>query len=237
MHRKIEERFSHFSQRCKNRKNKILQLLKSIGLYRTGKLFALLGFIYQLIDSTLTYCEYETVFKLKEEIHSQEIPSISVCINSYEEFLRITKAKNKNETFGEYIYRSIDCTIIEDIYSLKTQQSVEKICNKTQMVESITPHALRCITYFSQIFDSIGWRKSSFLVTLTAEKNTIRRFVTIVHQSKTLPHFFNEYVTHKLKHNYIIELQSSKEQEIIIAISLSDRLLFLWNKFSRTEYI
>ncbi len=87
-----------------NKKN--MNLLRRISFYRIGKFFTFIGFIYQFIDSTITYCEFETIFDLKEGLLTQKIPLISFCIDSYEEYMRIKQNKRNDESFGEYIHRS-----------------------------------------------------------------------------------------------------------------------------------
>jgi hypothetical protein len=74
-----------------------------MNLLRIGKLFALIGFIYQLIDSTITYTKFEIVFNIQEDGVNKDlrsITSISFCIDSYQQFLRIKNEKRKEESIG-----------------------------------------------------------------------------------------------------------------------------------------
>ncbi len=101
-------------------------------LYQIGKFFALIGFIYRLIDSMITYTKFEIVFNIQEGPVDDEIPSISLCINSFEEFLKIKKEKEENETIGEYKYRAIKCEI-------RTTNGTIRECDpEVNIVESVT---------------------------------------------------------------------------------------------------
>jgi hypothetical protein len=150
---------------------------------------------------------------LKSKVLTQETPSFSLCINSYDEFLRINKIKAKNESVGEYIYRSMICVIRYN------KKSKDRNCGeKYEIIESVTHYAFRCITFFSQLTVS-NKSRSSFLNSLIVitptpvrGKNTIMKISTVFHPTKTLPHFFRDHFMHKTKQLFGVKLISTKEQ-------------------------
>jgi hypothetical protein len=168
-------------------------------------LFVLIGFIYHSIDTTIPYLKYETLFDLKSEKLSQETPSVYFCIDSRKEFLRLKQLNRKNISIGESLYRLIVCKI-----QRSPESSFEKYGENFEIIESITPYAHRCSTCFSQL-NSSEYSVSSF-IRLQIGATQIRKMMSIVHQTKTPPHLFKNYMTHKTRYIYSSVLFSSKER-------------------------
>jgi hypothetical protein len=137
--------YSKIRNGCHKMREISIKFYKTLKKCRIGKIFVFIGFIYQLIDSTITYCKFETVFDLKSEVLTQETPSFSLCINSYDEFLRINKIKGKDESIGEYTYRSLICNIRYN------QKSKDRNCGeKYEIIESAT-HFIQMYHIFQSI--------------------------------------------------------------------------------------
>jgi hypothetical protein len=205
--------YSQIRNGCHEIREMFKKIKKSLKIHKIWKILKFIGFIYQLIDSTITYCQFETVFDLKSKTLTQETPSFSLCINSRDEFLRINKIKGKDESVGEYIYRSLICKIRYN------EKSKDRNCReKFEIIESVTHYAYTCITFFSQITVS-NKSRSSFInsqiviiPTPVKVNNTITKISTVFHQTKTLPHFFRDYFIHKTKNIFSVKLISTKEQ-------------------------
>jgi hypothetical protein len=187
------------------KKEKIIKFCRGISLYRIGMFFVLFGFIYQSIDTTISYLKYETLFHLKSELLSQETPSVSLCIDSLEDILYLKKWNTRNKSLGEYFYRLIDCKIK---YSRKS--AFEKCNENFEIIESVTPYAHRCITFFSQLNSSKYSVSSEIYLEITV--SSLRKILSAVHKTKTPPHFFKNYVTHKTRYTFSSLIFSSKER-------------------------
>ncbi len=174
------------SVKTDGKKEKIIKFCRGIGLYRIEMFFVLFGFNYHSIDTTISYLKYETLFDLKSDILSQETPSVSLRVNSLEDFLYLNKRNTRNKSIGEYFYRLINCKIK---YSRKS--AFEKCGKKFEIIESITSYAHRCITFFSKL------QLNSSQIYLEITVISLRKILSIVHKTKTPPYFFKNYVTHK----------------------------------------
>jgi hypothetical protein len=88
------------------KREKIIKFCKKIGLFKIGLFCVLIGFICHSIDTTISYLKYETLFDLKLEIISQETPSVSLCIDYFEDVLYIKKWKSIKKN------QSVDTSIV-----------------------------------------------------------------------------------------------------------------------------
>jgi hypothetical protein len=149
--------------------------------------------------------KYETLFDLKSEILPQETPSVSLCIDSFEDVSYLKKLNKRNKSIGECFYRLIDCKI-----RYSRESAFQKCGEKFEIIESVTPYAHRCITFFSQLNSSKYSVSSEINLVITA--NHLRKMLSIVHKTKTPPHFFKNYVTHKTGYTFSSFIVSSKER-------------------------
>ncbi len=180
-----------------------LSLKKFINFYKIGFLVSLVIFFYQVIDLIVTYCHYETVIDLKANKYLQEIPSITLCLKSKHALIKIMKNKHKNETVGNYIFRSIEC-------SLESEESKIFECNKiTTIIESKTSFSHYCITYFSQLLDTNSTRFWGIDILLKIH-NDLNLFM-LIHPTRTPPHLFRDKIWIKSKTHSKIEFSSIKE--------------------------
>jgi hypothetical protein len=186
------------------RKEKTIKFCKQIGMYRIGIFFVLIGFIYHSIDTTISYLKYETLFDLKSEILSQETPSVSLCLDSFEEILRLKQLDTKNKSIGELLFSQIDCKI------QRSERSPFEECGEYfEIIESSTPYAHRCITFFSQLNFNQNYSVSPY-IDIIIKTFGVRRIWSIIHQTRTPPHLFEGHVSHKDSYVYYINLFSSK---------------------------
>jgi hypothetical protein len=185
--------------------NNFIKFCESIGFHRIGNIIVMIGFIYQFIYSTISYCKYETVFDLKSEVLSQETPSVSFCIKSHNEFLRV-KQNRSNESIVKYLYRSIMCKIR---YNNETKLS-SKCGKRSEIIVSLTPYAYRCITFFSQLTVSKITQSSKMEIIFAIHNNI--EMPLIIHPTRTPPHFFRNHIFYKTKYFYSLKFFSTKEK-------------------------
>jgi len=114
--------------------------LKSI--IALGRIVILILFIYQTIDLTVNYLNYETVIDLKSERILQELPPITVC-------------KTRFNSIGR-----IDCFI-------NFENSSKISCSKvSKQIVSLSRFYPLCFTYFSQLIDDFEIKEKSRLIHL-----------------------------------------------------------------------
>jgi hypothetical protein len=160
-----------------------------------GRTLAFLVFFYQFISITILYLKYETVIHMMATPDGGQRPTVTFCLKNNDEF----GGNNLGLAFSKF-----DGPII---CSVKGQYGS---CSKlTTIVESVTPHSQRCLSYFSQLFDENPSPKElGFLI-----PNQINAFA-LIHQNSTPPHFTN----------YKIEIPESS-QTLIGYTSVTVKLL------------
>ncbi len=97
---------------------------------------------------TITYLKYETVFNIESESRFENIPAISLCLNSKHQFEEINKKKRKDEKIGHFIYRSINCSLRNAF-----KNDIIRCGRKSTIVESFTPFAFRRFTFLSDLIE------------------------------------------------------------------------------------
>lgn len=151
-------------------------------LYRFGAVICLIWFVYQSIDLTLIYFQYDTVVELKVISPAQEIPSISVCepyVLKYQEMER-----NMNESLGDIIFGDIICEI-----QVSGKDTGHECSDAKHLMESLTPNGVRCLTYFSKILNKTKPFRNKFIINFMFINGF---FPTLtIHQTRT-HHFFLE---------------------------------------------
>jgi hypothetical protein len=108
--------------------------------------FVLIGFIYDSIDTTISYLKYETVFGLKSNHQKHRLFRFaSILLKS---FCVSRKSIQK-------IYQSMHYFIVKLIAKHNTvkNQSLKNV-EKILKLPKVTPYAHRCITFFSQLNSS-----------------------------------------------------------------------------------
>jgi hypothetical protein len=164
-------------------KNVFLKLFTFFKFIKTKAkiIIILIGFTYQAIDYTVDYLKYDT--DLGEEI----IPAISLCVKSeksYSELKRLSLIVN--QTIGDLIYQSIYCPkgyLYEGKY-------FENCGEKFTVVESVTPFAKICLTFYSSLIENrqLMIPGQSFIIyILWALKLNF-----ILHSPQIPPHLFTE---------------------------------------------
>ncbi len=75
--------------------NILIKALSFIKFIRIHLKFIIIfiGFTYQTIDLKITYLKYETVFGIQPESRVENVPAISLCLNSKHLFEEINKKK------------------------------------------------------------------------------------------------------------------------------------------------
>src|SRR5688572_24824530 len=100
-------------------------------------IIALICITYQIIDLTITYCEFQTVIEVKT--HEKYIYSyaVTICIKSRELIAKLPNIKSTqhNHTFGELL-----CNYIFNDYDAK------QLCDKS-VEKSKTASQLYCLTF------------------------------------------------------------------------------------------
>jgi len=158
--------------------------MNKLGLIsKIGKFVAFLIFFYQVIESTITYLNYETVIDMKVSAEEYERPAFSLCLKNKDKF-----PENK------FKYNSYNFDHIIGCFHVNGQQkSVYLIngllncSNLTRIVESLTSHSHRCLSYFSRLFDKKFSPQSTHSFVFLIPDN-INAF-GLIHQSGTPPHF------------------------------------------------
>jgi hypothetical protein len=150
--------------------------------------------------------KYETLFDLKSEILSQETPSVSLCLDSIKDFVSPKQLDTKNKSIGELLYREIDCKI-----QRSKRTALEECGQYFEIIESFTPYAHRCITFFSQLNSDQNYSVSPNF-DIIIRTFGMRKMRSIIHQTKTPPHLFEGQVSHKVGYVYFSYLFSSKER-------------------------
>jgi len=125
-----------------------LSLIMKFSVRKLWKSFCVVMLFIQLLQLTIDYSEYHTVIDMKVGKNKLSTTPLSLCINSKQEYYRIKSEKSVNQTVGEYLKQNIICVI-------RFKNGSYILCNKTAfIIESVTPFSYRCITYFSQLYDS-----------------------------------------------------------------------------------
>jgi hypothetical protein len=180
-------------------------LIKLINFYKIGFLVSLVISTYQVIDLIITYNKYETVIDLKASKYLQEIPSITLCVETKHDLHKIIKNKSNNETVGNYIYRSVKCLI-----GLQSNKTEIFECNKiTTIVESMTSFSNYCVTYFSQLLDTNSSQYDEMSIQMKIY-NDLNLFA-LIHPTRTPSHLFRDRITVKSKTYSFIVFSSIKE--------------------------
>jgi hypothetical protein len=174
--------------------NILIKALSFIKFIRIHLKFIIIfiGFTYQTIDLTITYLKYETVFSIQSESGVENIPAISLCLKSKQLFEEISKKKRKDETIGDFIYRSINCSLINAF-----KNNVIGCGRKSTIVESFTPFAFRCFTFLSDLIEEqtssqkeLHFDISEGLFMFMIDNSLDLPF--IIHSPKIPPHLFTD---------------------------------------------
>jgi len=108
--------------------------------------------MYQIIELTVNYYKYETVIDIRSEKPFNNFPATTFCYKELYEnppnHLSRHHERINHKTIAEYIFKSINCTFQDFIYSNR-----EQCKSKTEIVASIGS-SQSCITFFSQLYDS-----------------------------------------------------------------------------------
>jgi hypothetical protein len=163
-----------------------------------GRTLAFLVFFYQFISITIFYLKYETVIHMMVKSDGEQRPTFTFCLKNNDEF------GGKNSGLASPIFdEPIICSV----------KGHNGSCSKfTTIVESVTPHSQKCLSFFSQLFDEKSSPKNEMKLGFLMP-NQINAFA-LMHQNSTPPHFTN----------YKIEIPESS-QTLIDYTSVTVKLL------------
>jgi hypothetical protein len=158
--------------------------MKKLGLIsKIGKFVAFLVFFYQVIESTITYLNYETVVDMKLGHMEFQRPAFSLCLKNKDKF-----PENKLK-FASYNFdHIIGCFHFNHQHGSGLLKDDALNCSKlTRIVESLTSHSHRCLSYFSRLFDkNFSAERTHRIVFLIPDSINV---FGLIHQSGTPPHF------------------------------------------------
>jgi hypothetical protein len=155
-------------------------------LLKFGKFIATFLLCYQIILVTISYLNYETVIDMKAIAGEKQRPTFTFCLKSKNEFRAGNYTlKGKNSVVFDHPIGCSDVYVNDDKY-------LDVNCSQvTRIVESVTPFSGRCFSYLSQLLDenlSPNIKGFKFII-----PNSLNMYA-LVHQSRTLPHFFNDEI-------------------------------------------
>ncbi len=130
-------------------KNIFLKLLTFLKFVKTKVIIImiLIGFTYQAIDITVEYLKYETVVSIGTDSGEENLPAISLCIKSEKSYSEFNRMKVGNETISDLICRGI-------IQRLNNGKYIGNCGEKFTVVESVTPIAKKCFTFYSSLIEN-----------------------------------------------------------------------------------
>ena len=174
--------------------SKIYYVFISITLRKLINSFCTCVLFCQLLQLTIDYTQYYTVIDMKVGDSAQRIVPLTLCIDSKRQ---LNKNFSENLNIGEYMRENIFCAVY---YKNKTFMYTN--CSDfTSIVESVTPFAYRCLTYFSQLFDSITIQSDIDGISLIIDKEI--DVFGFLHPIKTPPHLLKNKFNIKSSFNLI----------------------------------
>jgi hypothetical protein len=188
-------------------KNIFLNILTFLKFLKTKVIIIiiLIGFTYQAIDFTVDYLKYETVVSVDTDLGEENLPAISFCVKSEKSYSELNTMKFNNETIGDLIYRSISC-VKGHLYE---EKYLKKCGEKFTVVESVTPIAKKCFTFYSSLIENHHLMRANESVGILISNALKLHF--ILHSSSIPPHLFTEMFKYLFGRIAVYSYYSSKE--------------------------
>jgi hypothetical protein len=187
--------------------NNLLKVLFFIKCMRRHFKFIIIfiGLTHQTIDLTINYLKYKTVISIRSESRVENWLSISFCLTSNYQLKVINEMKRKNETIGDFIYRS---TKFDSIHSFGPKPAI---------VGSLTLFAFRCFTFLSELTEKRNFsvndifKKISNGSQIELQIFNSLNLMFIIHSSKISPHLFTQMVWYEYQSWNVYNIFSIKE--------------------------
>ncbi len=152
------------------------------------KLIAFLILFYQIILVTVSYLNYETYIDMKTTFEEIQRPAFTFCLKNKDKFAA------KNLTILDIKFdHPISCRFNGFVYNCSEM---------TRIIESVTSHSRKCVSYFSQLYDEKPSPDNEMALgfIISDEINVY----ALVHQNSTPPHFSDDKIEiSKSGHNYV----------------------------------
>jgi hypothetical protein len=164
-------------------KNIFLKLLTFLKFVKTKVIIImiLIGFTYQAIDITVEYLKYETVVSIGTDSGEENLPAISLCIKSEKSYSELSGMKIRNETISDLICRWI---------LLYEGKFIRNCGQKLTVVESVTPIAKKCFTFYSSLIENRHLMRANKTIGIIFLRTFKLHF--ILHSSSIPPHLSTE---------------------------------------------